>query len=236
MADGRPDTSSGSGPGESHLHPPPAPSRVDPAGNRASSPCLCGTDLSQFRRAAAHGGAGDAGNGYGNLGSDVTGILSPPSGSGRAVELDDFGSQGRPPLPLRRQGGIGHRPARPLCEAVRRGAGAIDTEIPEAPRKLRAYTELYLDVLTNRRMCLCGMLAAEFQTLPAPMQGVVIQFSTTTRRGLPESSTRGVKPAHFASPARVTKWPASSSPRSRVPCSSRCPSATSLGFRPRRRV
>jgi hypothetical protein len=31
-------------------------------------------------------------------------------------------------------------------------------------------------VLRNRTMCLCGMLAAEYQTLPQPMQDAVIRF------------------------------------------------------------
>jgi len=53
---------------------------------------------------------------------------------------------------------------------------AIDAESTPAPRKLVAYAELYLEVLQHRRMCLCGMLAAEFQTLPAPMRAIVVGF------------------------------------------------------------
>jgi TetR/AcrR family transcriptional regulator, transcriptional repressor for nem operon len=53
---------------------------------------------------------------------------------------------------------------------------AVDTNVSAAPAKLDAYAALYLDVLRNQRMCLCGMLAAEYQTLPAPMQGAVIRF------------------------------------------------------------
>jgi TetR/AcrR family transcriptional repressor of nem operon len=53
---------------------------------------------------------------------------------------------------------------------------AIDAEDGDAPAKLRAYAELYAEVLRSRRMCLCGMLAAEYQTLPAPMRDAVIGF------------------------------------------------------------
>jgi len=53
---------------------------------------------------------------------------------------------------------------------------AIDAKPAAAPRKLVAYADLYLDVLQRRRMCLCGMLAAEFQTLPASMQAIVVEF------------------------------------------------------------
>ena len=52
----------------------------------------------------------------------------------------------------------------------------IDTEIADAPGKLAAYADLYLDVMRQDRMCLCGMIAAEYQTLPHPMQAVVVQF------------------------------------------------------------
>ncbi len=52
----------------------------------------------------------------------------------------------------------------------------IDSETLDAPAKLAAYANLYLDVLRQDRMCLCGMIAAEYETLPEPMQAVVIQF------------------------------------------------------------
>jgi TetR/AcrR family transcriptional regulator, transcriptional repressor for nem operon len=42
--------------------------------------------------------------------------------------------------------------------------------------KLRAYSDLYLGVLRDHRMCLCGMLAAEYHTLPAPMRDTVVRF------------------------------------------------------------
>jgi TetR/AcrR family transcriptional regulator, transcriptional repressor for nem operon len=42
--------------------------------------------------------------------------------------------------------------------------------------KLAAYADLYLRVLRDRKMCLCGMLAAEYQTLPQPMRDAVITF------------------------------------------------------------
>jgi TetR/AcrR family transcriptional regulator, transcriptional repressor for nem operon len=45
-----------------------------------------------------------------------------------------------------------------------------------AGSKLEAYASLYVDVLRGNRMCLCGMLAAEYQTLPERMRGSVIRF------------------------------------------------------------
>ena len=52
----------------------------------------------------------------------------------------------------------------------------IDSTIPDTGAKLDSYVGLYTDVLRGERMCLCGMLAAEYQTLPQPMRGSVIRF------------------------------------------------------------
>jgi TetR/AcrR family transcriptional repressor of nem operon len=53
---------------------------------------------------------------------------------------------------------------------------AVDARRVDASARLDAYAELYLDVLRKERMCLCGMLAAEYQTLPAPMRDTVLRF------------------------------------------------------------
>jgi TetR/AcrR family transcriptional repressor of nem operon len=53
---------------------------------------------------------------------------------------------------------------------------AIDARATAAPAKLEAYASLYLDVLRDQRMCLCGMLAADYQTLPQPMRDAVVRF------------------------------------------------------------
>src|SRR5579863_7985682 len=46
----------------------------------------------------------------------------------------------------------------------------IRLERLDAPSALRRYVELYVSVLRHGRMCLCGMLAADFATLPKPMK------------------------------------------------------------------
>lgn len=66
---------------------------------------------------------------------------------------------------------IGRYAAR-FAEALER----IDRRGADAPAKLDAYARIYADVLRDRRMCLCGMLAADYETLPAPMQRAVIAF------------------------------------------------------------
>jgi TetR/AcrR family transcriptional repressor of nem operon len=52
----------------------------------------------------------------------------------------------------------------------------VDARVDDPAEKLVAYVDLYADVLRGRRMCLCGMLAAEYETLPEPMRRAVIAF------------------------------------------------------------
>jgi TetR/AcrR family transcriptional repressor of nem operon len=53
---------------------------------------------------------------------------------------------------------------------------AIDAEVAEPCEKLRRYVGLYDSVMRDDRMCLCGMLAAEYATLPKPMQEALRSF------------------------------------------------------------
>lgn len=60
-----------------------------------------------------------------------------------------------------------------------RFAGAlaeIDARDAPAAAKLDAYVNLYAEVLRARRMCLCGMLAAEYQTLPEGLRDAIVAF------------------------------------------------------------
>ena len=52
----------------------------------------------------------------------------------------------------------------------------LDASAATAAAKLRGYADLYLGVLRDHRMCLCGMLAAEYPTLPDPMRASVLSF------------------------------------------------------------
>ena len=52
----------------------------------------------------------------------------------------------------------------------------IDARGGDAFAKLRAYADIYLSVLRQERMCLCGMLAADFETLPKAMRASVTEF------------------------------------------------------------
>lgn len=69
--------------------------------------------------------------------------------------------------------------------------GEIDEGVADHPRKLAAYVELYVGVLRNERMCLCGMLAAEHETLSAAMQSAVVKFFEKNEAWLAEVLQQG---------------------------------------------
>jgi len=80
----------------------------------------------------------------------------------------------------------------------------IEEDTTDAHTKLEAYAALYAEVLRGQRMCLCGMLAAEYQTLPPAMQAAVIQFfdenETWLERVLERGRAEGI--LGFGEPAR----------------------------------
>jgi TetR/AcrR family transcriptional regulator, transcriptional repressor for nem operon len=60
----------------------------------------------------------------------------------------------------------------------------IDRGARSAPDKLRRYAALYDSVMRNDRLCLCGMLAAEFATLPESMRAALTGFFDVNERWL----------------------------------------------------
>jgi len=53
---------------------------------------------------------------------------------------------------------------------------SVDDDVSDALAKLRSYAKIYADVFRADRMCLCGMLAADYATLPDPMRERVVHF------------------------------------------------------------
>jgi len=77
-----------------------------------------------------------------------------------------------------------------LAAADRSGSGAR--------QKLRRYAAIYADVLRADRMCLCGMLAAEFATLPKAMQKNMRHFFDENERWLTAVLEQGRKAKELA--------------------------------------
>jgi TetR/AcrR family transcriptional regulator, transcriptional repressor for nem operon len=83
---------------------------------------------------------------------------------------------------------------------------AVDAGSATASAKLAGYARLYLSVLAGQKMCLCGMLAAEYQTLPQPMRAAVISFFNSNESWLERvlEQGRSEHSLRFAGPARDT--------------------------------
>ena len=83
---------------------------------------------------------------------------------------------------------------------------AIDATAAAAPAKLDAYAELYADVVRGNGMCLCGMLAAEYRTLPVPMRDAVVGFFDENEVWLEAVLEQGREQGtlHFTGAARAT--------------------------------
>jgi TetR/AcrR family transcriptional regulator, transcriptional repressor for nem operon len=67
----------------------------------------------------------------------------------------------------------------------------IDATGKNAKARIKKYVHLFEQVLAAERMCLCGMLAAEFVTLPKPMQLALDGFFALNEKWLCEVLTEG---------------------------------------------
>jgi TetR/AcrR family transcriptional repressor of nem operon len=74
---------------------------------------------------------------------------------------------------------------------------AIDLQTKPPQEKLKKYAGLYDSVLSDERMCLCGMLAAEYATLPVPMQGALTRFFDANERWLTAVLEDGLRSGTF---------------------------------------
>ncbi|MBV9194425.1 MAG: TetR/AcrR family transcriptional regulator [Solirubrobacterales bacterium] len=74
----------------------------------------------------------------------------------------------------------------------------IDSALPDAPAKLEAYAGLYADVLEGKRMCMCGVLAAEYETLPESMRAAVLRFFDDNQTWLTHVLAEGEKEGTLA--------------------------------------
>ena len=86
---------------------------------------------------------------------------------------------------------LGRRLIARYSEQFAQALQSITAQLPAAAARLRAYVKLYTDVLTDERMCLCGMVAAEYSTLPAPMQSALRVFFEINESWLAELLEQG---------------------------------------------
>lgn len=80
---------------------------------------------------------------------------------------------------------------------------AIDATGAPPRERLKRYGRIYADVLRDNRMCLCGMLASDYATLPKPMKDEVKHFFDENEKWLAAVLEEGRKAGNlgFKGPA-----------------------------------
>jgi TetR/AcrR family transcriptional regulator, transcriptional repressor for nem operon len=101
---------------------------------------------------------------------------------------------------------LGRRLIERYEQAFLSALATIDKTGSDARERLRRYVEIYVDVLRNDRMCLCGMLAAEHATLPKPMRTGLKHFFDENERWLVDvlEDGKATGKLHFPGSARET--------------------------------
>jgi TetR/AcrR family transcriptional repressor of nem operon len=74
------------------------------------------------------------------------------------------------------KGELGEALIRRYADRFAQALVEVEARPEDARAKLNDYVEIYAAVLRDGRMCLCGMLAAEYRTLPEPMRRAVVTF------------------------------------------------------------
>jgi TetR/AcrR family transcriptional repressor of nem operon len=78
-------------------------------------------------------------------------------------------------------------------EGFNAALAGIATGSRDAQQRLRDYVSLYTRVLADQRMCLCGMVAAEYGTLPPPMQDAIRAFFEVNESWLAAQIEHGMR-------------------------------------------
>jgi TetR/AcrR family transcriptional regulator, transcriptional repressor for nem operon len=81
--------------------------------------------------------------------------------------------------------------------AFAKALDAIEQQERDPAERLRRYVALYDAVMSDDRMCLCGMLAAEYATLPRPMQEQLKLFFDANERWLTAVLEAGSRAGSF---------------------------------------
>jgi TetR/AcrR family transcriptional repressor of nem operon len=93
------------------------------------------------------------------------------------------------------KGDLGQEVASRYRRAFGEALDDIDSKTEDTVKRLEQYVELYARQLSEHgRMCLCGMLAAEYATLPAPIQDEVRGFFDDQRAWLAGVLIEGRRP------------------------------------------
>lgn len=89
------------------------------------------------------------------------------------------------------KGDLGVRLVERYTERFFAALSAIESSVQGVSSRLSAYVKIYEDVVAAQRICLCGILAAEYETLPAPMRVRLSNFFERNEAWLAAQLTAG---------------------------------------------
>ena len=99
---------------------------------------------------------------------------------------------------------LGSALVRRYAEQFAAALHSIDASAASALGKLERYAQLYEDVVRGERLCLCGMLAAEYGTLPRPMQEQIRRFFDANETWLAAAIEQGRRSAELRARGTTT--------------------------------
>lgn len=93
---------------------------------------------------------------------------------------------------------LGRRLITRYTDAFQAALTEISASDADAARRLERYVQIYQDVLGADRMCLCGMFAAEYATLPEAIQEELRHFFDENERWLTDVLEQGRREGSLA--------------------------------------
>ena len=105
------------------------------------------------------------------------------------------------------KGELGRSVAARYCDRFDQALQAIRTDSATAREQLEAYAALFRDTLVERdRLCLCGMLAGELETVPSEVKEEVARFFTAQQHWLSQVIQAGIDKAEIDVSQEAQSW------------------------------
>lgn len=105
------------------------------------------------------------------------------------------------------KGELGRAVAARYCDHFDQALQAIRADQQTARKQLEAYVALFRDTLVERdRLCMCGMLAGEIETVPEEVKGEVARFFTAQQQWLSEVMQFGADNGELSAAEGTQAW------------------------------
>lgn len=105
------------------------------------------------------------------------------------------------------KGDLGRAVAARYCDRFNQALESISTDMTTAREQLTAYVALFRETLVEcDRLCMCGMLAGEIETVPQAVKGEVVRFFVAQQQWLSQSIQVGIDREEIAASQVAAPW------------------------------